>query len=125
MLNLWIDALPRKAKARVVRWQSWCRDYIVADDGRQRCVIGVAENWHGIKAHDWPAVDARNVVARRYRRWSPPNHASVIDLIGRRWERLVDRVGLEEAARLVKARAAKGDEALIVSLDRTGREVLF
>lgn len=113
MLNLWLDALPEKAKARVVRWQNWCSGSIIHDDGRAKDLIGVGENWFGIRAHDWAAVEARSTVARRYKRWSPPAHASVLDLLGGRWDRLVQRVGINEAVRLIKARAAKNDTKLV------------
>lgn len=113
MLGRYIDALPEKAKARVVRWQTWCSGSLIDENPKYRDLLGVAENWYGIRAHDWSAVEARVVVARMVGEWCPPQHACVIDRIGGRWDRLVKRVGLQKAVYLVKMRAAKENNDLV------------
>lgn len=114
MLGLYVDSVPHDAKKRIVRWKTWGSHSIIDErDMRVRDLLGVAEDWHGIRAHDWDAVyDGRGAVARRYDHWCPPLFACTISLIGDRWDRLVNRVGLVRAVELVKARASKSDRGL-------------
>lgn len=60
MMGRYIDALPDRAKDRIIEAQEWCICDVVSDT-QARCLIGHAEDWHRL---DHPAAWWRRALHR-------------------------------------------------------------
>ena len=102
MLGKYIDALPAVALKRIVVAKSWrLHDY--SDSDGACCLLGHAEDWHWDEAASAPACRApdmlrlREVAGDSWLNWPP--------LIGQRFDRLVERLSMEQAVSLLQQRA--------------------
>jgi hypothetical protein len=137
MMGRYIDTLPEGAKDRGIRAQEWCVAAVLGP-GRQRCLVGHAEDWRAfeIPAEGWrgwmdPAAAGADEagllsIPTEYRpelfafRRALPAAAAAYrarierwglaseSRIGARFDRLCARRGVAGAVRLVKLRAARG-----------------
>jgi hypothetical protein len=129
MMSQYIDMLPDGAKDRVIRAQDWCVAAVLGP-GRERCLVGHAEDWRPLEvaAEEWrgwlDAVVPASVGAAfspelfAFRRALPADPAAYRarverwglaseSRIGARFDRLCARRGVAGAVRLVKRRAAR------------------
>lgn len=60
MMGRYVDALPDRAKDRIIEAQEWCVCDVVSES-RARCLIGHAEDWHRL---DQPAAWWRRALLR-------------------------------------------------------------
>jgi hypothetical protein len=130
LMGRYIDTLPSRAKDRMIRAQNWCIADVV-DPRRARCLVGHAEDWESFETPSgwWhrslqqPGQAGADFVfspeffafrrarpadpwvyRERIERWGLASESR----IGERFDKLCARRGLNEAVRLVKARAARG-----------------
>jgi hypothetical protein len=129
MIGQYIDMLPDTARDRVIRAQDWCVAGVLGP-GRDRCLVGHAEDWRpfAIAAEGWhadadePALPCIPAEFRpeifAFRRALPADPAAYRarierwglaseSRIGARFDRLCVRRGVAGAVRLVKLRAAR------------------
>jgi hypothetical protein len=129
MMGHYIDMLPDGAKDRVIRAQDWCIAAVLGP-GRERCLVGHAEDWRPLAAEpeEWRAwLGAAGLASvgaefcpelfafRRARPADPAAYRARVERwglasesrIGARFDRLCARRGVAGAVRLVKRRAAR------------------
>jgi len=105
MIGRYLDALPQTARARLIQARRWSVGGYVDGKGA-RSLLGHAEDW-------WWDVSANTTHCRapellRLREAAGDTWLNWPPLIDLRYDHLVDRVGLDGAAELVRRRAAHG-----------------
>lgn len=137
IMGRYLDALPDRARDRLIEAQDWCVAEVRGRDGA-RCLVGHAEDWQPFQhrrgwwrswldeergggevgsAGSLDALCSPSFFA--FRRAQPADLAVYCERvrrwglasesrIGARFDRLCGRRGLAEALRIVKARAARG-----------------
>jgi hypothetical protein len=141
VIGRYIDRLPDGARDRVIRAQEWCVAAVLGS-GRERCLVGHAEDWRAfdVAEEGWrgwldsaaAGPDERGLVAIEpefrpelfaFRRALPADPAAYRarverwglaseSRIGARFDRLCARRGVAGAVRLVKRRAARDPRSL-------------
>jgi hypothetical protein len=104
MLGRYLDALPDEARSRVriaARWTT--QDYAHADGAC--CLLGHAEDWYWDHELSAPACRARQLL--ELRRLAGDDWLNWPPLIGRRFDHMVQRVGLAAAVSLIRTRASR------------------
>jgi hypothetical protein len=100
LIARYLDSLPDRARDRVIEGQEWGMGTLVDAEGN-RCLLGHAEDWMyaGSLFRNYSADPAM----QRWRvgRFGPSAHLE----IGRRFDTLAHRHGLEQMVRMVKLRA--------------------
>jgi hypothetical protein len=138
IMGWYLDALPDRARDRLIEAQDWCVADVLGRDGA-RCLVGHAEDWRPFQHRRgwWRSwMDAETGEGGEvgcagtldalcspsffaFRRAQPADLAVYRERvrrwglasesrIGARFDRLCGRRGLAEALRIVKARAARG-----------------
>jgi hypothetical protein len=102
LLGTYLDALPEVARDRLIEAQCWGMGALV-DPAGNRCLLGHAEDWlyQGNLFRNRAA--APELQQWRVQLFGTNSHLE----IGRRFDLLCHRRGLERAVRLVKVRAAR------------------
>ncbi len=122
VLTRYLDLLPAEARERVLRAERWTtRTYV--DQKGARDLLGHAEDWSWPEPGGVPSCGAPTIFHLR---------ASAGDelwtdepLIGTRFDRLVQRRGLEPAVALIKSRVEHGKQRAPHTLLRRGHLTLL
>jgi len=107
LIGRFIDALPDHARDRIIEGQGWGMGTLVDPQGN-RCLLGHAEDWQ------YAGSLFRNHAGDpELQRWRVLSFGSSSHLeIGRRFDTLAHRCGIDAAVRLVKLRAARTTPAM-------------
>lgn len=114
LIGKYLDALPDHARDRVIEAQDWCFGWAVMESGR--CLVGHAEDWEGAEMDDdgmaqlqkWRDHETREIRQRVEARFNGVRHLrhyAHYQHVAQRFDKMAARLGVEEAVRLVKARA--------------------
>jgi hypothetical protein len=104
MIGRYLDSLPDRARDRVIEAQDWGMGTLVDADGK-RCLLGHAERW--VYAGSLFRNFSSDPEIQRWRvsRFGPSAHLE----IGRRFDTLAHRYGLDRVVRMVKLRAGRAN----------------
>lgn len=101
LLGRYLDHLPDHARDRIIEAQGWGMGALV-DSQANRCVLGHAENWIYAGSLFRNRAGDPELQRWRVRTFGPNSHLE----IGRRFDTLCYRYGIERVVRWVKRRAA-------------------
>jgi hypothetical protein len=102
LLGRYIDALPDHGRDRIIEAQLWGMGTLV-DEQSNRCLLGHAEDWQYAGSLFRNRAGDADLQRWRVRTFGPSSHLDV----GRRFDLLCHRIGMERAVRLAKLRAAR------------------
>lgn len=102
LLGRYLDSLPDEARDRIIEAQDWGIGALVDAEGN-RCVLGHAEDWIYAGSLLRNHAGAPELQRWRTQQFGPSSHLE----IGRRFDTLCHRDGVERMVRRVKARAGR------------------
>lgn len=113
LIGEYIDGLSEEARSRIVRAQNWMPGALDEPDGSGRCLLGHAADVEAVEVETECALFDADLVTHsvraRDRRALPDGAADAFEAVhhdvGYRFDGLCERLGTEEAVRLVKRRA--------------------
>jgi hypothetical protein len=102
LIGRYIDALPSHARDRIIEAQFWGMGTLVDAQGN-RCLLGHAEDWRYAGSLFRNRAGDAELQRWRVRAFGTGSHLE----IGRRFDLLCHRYGVDHAVRLAKLRAAR------------------